>query len=43
MLVLYIVIGVLTLGLGLIILHPIAMIWGAVAVINHNKQLTLNP
>ena len=31
MLVLYVVVGVLTLGWGLIALHPIAMIWGAVA------------
>lgn len=39
MLVLYIVIGILTFGLGLIVLHPIAMIWGAVSVSNHNKKL----
>lgn len=39
MLVLYIVIGLLTLGLGLIVLHPIAMIWGAVAVSNENKKI----
>ena len=39
MLVLYIVIGILTLGLGLIVLHPIAMIWGAIAVSTQNKKL----
>ena len=39
MLVLYIVVGIVTLGMGLIVLHPIAMIWGAVAVSNHNKKL----
>ena len=39
MLVLYIVVGILTLGLGLIVLHPIGMIWGAVAVNNYNKKL----
>ena len=39
MLVLYLVIGLLTLGLGLIVLHPIAMIWSAVAVSNYNKKV----
>ena len=39
MLVLYIVVGIITLGLGLIVLHPIAMIWGAVAVSNYNKKV----
>ena len=39
MIVLYIVVGIFTLGFGLIILHPIAMIWGACAVSNHNKKL----
>jgi len=42
MLVLYIVIGIVTLGLGLIILHPIAIIWGAVAVSSYNKKLAQN-
>ena len=31
MLVLYLAIGIPTLGWGLTVLHPIAMIWGAVA------------
>ena len=31
MLVLYLVIGIPTLGWGLVVLHPIAMIWGALA------------
>lgn len=39
MLVLYLVIGLFTLGLGLIVLHPIAIIWGAVEVSNYNKKL----
>lgn len=39
MLVLYLVIGFFTLGLGLIVLHPIAIIWGAVEVSNYNKKL----
>jgi hypothetical protein len=39
MLVLYLVIGIVTLGFGLIILHPIAIIWGAVAVSSYNKKL----
>lgn len=42
MLILYIVIGTLTLGVGLVILHPIAMIWGAVAVSSHNKKISSN-
>jgi hypothetical protein len=39
MLVLYVLIGIVTLGLGLIVLHPIAIIWGAIAVSNYNKKL----
>lgn len=39
MFVLYLVIGILTLGLGLIILHPAAMIWGAIEVNNYNKKI----
>ncbi len=31
MLVLYLAIGIPTLGWGLTVLHPIAMIWGAIA------------
>lgn len=38
MFILYIVIGIVTAGFGLIILHPITMIWGAVAVSNYNKN-----
>lgn len=37
MLVLYIVVGILTLGWGLTVLHPIAMIWGAVAADRANR------
>jgi len=39
MLFLYLIIGIITLGFGIIILHPIAMIWGAVSVSNYNKKL----
>ena len=31
MLVLYVAIGIPTLGWGIAVLHPIAMVWGAVA------------
>ncbi|WP_255357589.1 hypothetical protein [Fictibacillus sp. FJAT-27399] len=31
--------GVLTLGFGLLITHPICMIWGAFAAHNYNKRL----
>jgi hypothetical protein len=37
MLVLYVVIGILTLGWGIAALHPIAMIWGAVAADRANR------
>jgi len=39
MIVLYLVIGIITLGLGLIVLHPIAIIWACIAVSNHNGNL----
>lgn len=39
MLILYLIVGFLTAGVGLLLLHPITMIWGAVAVSNHNKKL----
>jgi len=38
MLVAYVVIGILTLGWGIAVLHPIAMIWGAWAVHTHNEN-----
>jgi hypothetical protein len=37
MLVLYVVLGILTLGWALTVLHPIAMIWGAVAADRANR------
>jgi hypothetical protein len=37
MLVAYVVIGILTLGWGIAVLHPIAMAWGAWAVHAHNE------
>ncbi|MBN2039307.1 MAG: hypothetical protein JW864_04660 [Spirochaetes bacterium] len=39
MLVLYVFIGIITLGYGLAVLHPITMIWGAIAVSNYNRRL----
>lgn len=42
MIVLYVIIGFITLGFGLIVLHPIAIVWGAVAVSNYNKKLAKN-
>lgn len=39
MIILECIIGVFTLGFGLIITHPICMIWGAVAAHNYNKRL----
>lgn len=41
MLVLYIVVGIVTLGWGLAALHPIAMIWGAWAAHNANQQVVV--
>jgi hypothetical protein len=40
MITLYIVVGIPTLGLGLLILHPIAMIWGAIAVSSFNSNIS---
>jgi len=37
MLVLYLVLGFLTLGWALTVLHPIAMIWGAIAADRANR------
>jgi hypothetical protein len=37
MLVLYIVLGILTVGWALVALHPIAMIWGAIAADRTNR------
>ena len=38
MLILCFVIGLFTLGFGLILLWPIQMIWGAMAVSSHNSK-----
>ncbi|HEY0786195.1 MAG TPA: hypothetical protein VGD62_10020 [Acidobacteriaceae bacterium] len=38
MLVAYVVIGILTLGWGLAVLHPVAMAWGAWAVHEYNGR-----
>ena len=37
MLVAYVGIGIVTLGWGIAVLHPIAMAWGAWAVHTHNE------
>jgi hypothetical protein len=37
MMVLYVAIGIPTLGWGLAVLHPIAMIWGAIAADRANR------
>jgi hypothetical protein len=37
MLVLYVVLGIITLGWAIAVLHPIAMIWGAVAADRANS------
>jgi hypothetical protein len=37
MLVLYVVLGILTLGWAIAVLHPIAMIWGAIAADRANR------
>jgi hypothetical protein len=37
MMVLYVAIGIPTLGWGLTVLHPIAMIWGAIAADRANR------
>jgi hypothetical protein len=39
MLLLDLVVGGMTLGVGLIITHPIAMIWGIIAVKRYNSNL----
>jgi hypothetical protein len=39
MLILYVVIGILTLGFGLLFLWPITVIWAAMAVQSHNQGL----
>jgi hypothetical protein len=33
------IVGFLTLGFGLLITHPICMIWGAIAAKNYNTKL----
>ena len=41
MLIISIIIGIITLGIGLIITWPICIIWGAIAANNYNKNLVL--
>ena len=33
-------VAIFTLGFGLLITHPICMVWGAIAVNNYNKKIT---
>jgi len=42
MTILCLLVGVFTLGLGLVVLWPICMVWGAVAVSNYNRTLILD-
>lgn len=42
MFVISLIVGILTLGLGLIVTWPICIIWAAVAANNYNKRLTGN-
>ena len=39
MLIVWSVVGLVTLGYGLIITHPICVIWGALATHSYNKKL----
>lgn len=39
MLAVSVVVGVLTLGIGLLVTHPICIIWGVVAANDYNKKL----
>jgi hypothetical protein len=39
MLIIESIVGILTLGLGLLITHPICMIWSAIATNQYNKRL----
>ena len=39
MLVVELIVGFATFGVGLIFTHPICMIWGAIAVRSYNKKL----
>jgi hypothetical protein len=39
MLIVEVIVGILTLGLGLFITHPICMIWGAIATYGYNRRL----
>jgi hypothetical protein len=38
MLVLYVVLGIITLGWAIAVLHPMAMIWGAVAADRASRE-----
>lgn len=39
MMLVYLIVGFITLGIGLLFLQPICMIWGAFAVKQYNKKL----
>ena len=39
MLIIEAIVGFVTIGFGLLITHPICMIWGAIAVNSYNKKL----
>ncbi len=42
MLILSIIIGIVTLGFGILVTWPICIIWAAVATNNHNNKLLRN-
>lgn len=39
MLIISLIVGILTFGIGLLLTQPICMIWGAVAASQHNREL----
>ncbi|BBB90073.1 MAG TPA: hypothetical protein PKA28_07090 [Methylomusa anaerophila] len=39
MLVVEVVVGIVTFGFGLLVTHPVCMIWGALAVKSYNNKL----
>jgi|BioPla2DNA2_1021312.scaffolds.fasta_scaffold27576_3 hypothetical protein len=42
MIIIELIVGIFTLGFGLLITHPICMVWSAIAVSNYNKKLLAN-
>ena len=42
MLIISVIVGIVTFGIGLVFTQPICMIWGAIAVNSYNNKLTSN-